>query len=746
MLLQHAPGAAGGAHPLAGTAAEYVWLLPLLPLFGFLVNGFLAVMAVYRRGPSDPTTHVVAHAAHDVQDAARGTHAVDAHAHPTGGGATGDDHHPHARHRFAALASIVGPGVLIASFGLAVAIFLAMAGAGEAHAPFVQRYFTWMAAGDLMIDAAFQLDHLSIVMTLVITGVGALIHVFSVGYMRDDPGYPRYFAYLNLFVFFMLVLVLGANYPVLFVGWEGVGLCSYLLIGFWFSEKQNADAGKKAFIVNRIGDFGFLVAMFLLFANLSTLDFTGIAAAAPSLQPGGALVTAICLFLFLGCVGKSAQIPLYVWLPDAMAGPTPVSALIHAATMVTAGVYLVARSHFLFAIAPAASLTVVAIGALTAIFAATIALKQWDIKKVLAYSTVSQLGYMFVGVGAGAYVAGVFHLVTHAFFKALLFLGSGSVIYAMHQAYHHTGSHEDAQDMRNMGGLRRFMPTTWILMWIATLAIAGVPLFAGFFSKDEILGAAFARAHESTLAEASWLGIPGWLVLYGAYALGLAAALLTAIYMTRMMLYTFHGPNRSGDREQEHLHEAPLVMTAPLIVLGILSAAGGWLNIPAFMGVLGPVGALEHWLEPVVGDSQLRVTHGVAPHLAHSVEYTLVGAAVAIAVVGILVAVRRLKPANLVPKARAAEDVGIERVLANKYYVDEAYDAAVVRPTYRVSRGLLWRGVDVGIIDGLAVNGSAYLARFVGWIGSQLQSGQVGTYAWALVIGVLAVLGAFSLR
>jgi NADH-quinone oxidoreductase subunit L len=293
-------------------------------------------------------------------------------------------------------------------------------------------------------------------------------------------------------------------------------------------------------------------------------------------------------------------------------------------------VYLVARSHFLFAIAPAASLTVVAVGALTAIFAATIALKQWDIKKVLAYSTVSQLGYMFVGVGAGAYVAGIFHLVTHAFFKALLFLGAGSVIYAIHEAYHRTGSHDDAQDMRNMGGLRRSMPATWILMWIATLAIAGVPLFAGFFSKDEILGATFARAHESTLAEARWLGIPGWLVLYAAYALGLAAALLTAVYMTRMMLYTFHGPNRTGDREREYLHEAPVIMTAPLVVLGILSVAGGWLNVPAFLPV-GPGGLLEHWLEPVVGDSQLRVTHGVAPHLSHSVEYTLVGAAVALA-------------------------------------------------------------------------------------------------------------------
>ena len=739
MLLQHAPSAAG-AHPFAGTVAEYVWLLALLPLLGFLANGLLALIAVYRPGPSDPTTGDAGHGA------GQNAHTADSHESAPGGSAADDHHDAQARHRFATLASVIGPGVLVASFALAVAIFLAMIGAPDVHAPFVQGYFTWMAAGDLVIDVGFQLDRLSMVMVLVVTGVGALIHVFSVGYMRDDPGYPRYFAYLNLFVFFMLVLVLGASYPVMFVGWEGVGLCSYLLIGFWFGEKQNADAGKKAFIVNRIGDFGFLVAMFLLFANLGTLDFTGIAAAAPSLQPGGVLVTAICLFLFLGCAGKSAQIPLYVWLPDAMAGPTPVSALIHAATMVTAGVYLVARSHFLFALAPAASLTVVVIGALTALFSATIALKQWDIKKVLAYSTVSQLGYMFVGVGAGAYVAGIFHLTTHAFFKALLFLGSGSVIYAMHRAYHHTGSHEDAQDMRNMGGLRRSMPTTWILMWIATLAIAGVPLFAGFFSKDEILGAAFARAQESTLADASWLGIPGWIVLYAAYGIGLAAALLTAVYMTRMMLYAFHGPNRTGDREREHLREAPAIMTAPLVVLGILSVVGGWLNVPAFLGMLGPVGVLEHWLEPVVGDSQLRVTHGVAPHLPHSVEFALVGVAVAIAVVGIVVALYRLKPAQLVPKPRAAEEAGIERVLANKYYVDEAYDAAFVRPTYRVSRGLLWRGVDVGLIDGLAVNGSAYLARFVGWIGSRLQSGQLGTYAWALVIGVLAVLGAFSIR
>ncbi|HEY0997459.1 MAG TPA: NADH-quinone oxidoreductase subunit L [Gemmatimonadaceae bacterium] len=743
MLLQH--GAPAGAHPLAGTVAEWIWLVPLLPLLGFLLNGLLSLVAAYRPGPADPDhAHGAPHGAGHA-GAPAGAHDAHAHdAHDNAGGAHGDDHHVVARHRFAGLTSIIGPAVLLASFALALAIFLAMRGAAP-HAPFVQHYFAWMPVGDLQLDAAFHLDQLSMLMVLVITGVGSLIHLFSVGYMQADPGYPRYFAYLNLFVFFMLVLVLGASYPLMFIGWEGVGLCSYLLIGFWFSEKANADAGKKAFIVNRIGDFGFLVAMYLLFANLGTLDFVGVNGAAAGLQFGGALVTAICLFFFLGAAGKSAQIPLYVWLPDAMAGPTPVSALIHAATMVTAGVYLVARSAPLFSMAPVAGLTVAVIGALTAVFAATIGLKQWDIKKVLAYSTVSQLGYMFVGVGSGAYVAGVFHLMTHAFFKALLFLGSGSVIHAMHAAYHATHNHDDAQDMRNMGGLRKYMPVTFGLMWIATLAIAGIPPFAGFFSKDEILGSVFLRAHESTLAEAHWLGIPGSVVLYLVYFLGLAAALMTAIYMTRMMLYTFHGPNRTGEKEREHLHEAPWIMTGPLVVLGLLSLAGGWFNLPALIPI-GPIGVLEHWLEPVVGASMLRVTNGTAPEATHATEYALIGAAVAIAILGIAFAVWKLKPARLVPKAQAAPEEGFEKVLLDKYYVDEIYDAAVVQPTVSVSRGLLWRGVDTGLIDGLFVNGSAALARLVGWSGSQLQSGRVGTYAWVLVIGVLAVLGAFTLR
>ncbi|HEX8945476.1 MAG TPA: NADH-quinone oxidoreductase subunit L [Gemmatimonadaceae bacterium] len=729
--------AAAGAHPLNGTIAEWIWLVPLLPLLGFVINGALSLASAYHAGPADPTlAHDDSHGAGDHGHAAE--HDADNH------GAAGDDHHPVVRHRFAGLTSIVGSGVLVLSFLLTAAIFFAMRGAGEMTAPFVQRYFSWMPVGDLHLDAALQLDQLSMVMTLVVTGVGMLIHLFSVGYMQDDPGYPRYFAYLNLFVFFMLLLVLGGNYPLLFIGWEGVGLCSYLLIGFWFSEKANADAGKKAFIVNRIGDFGFLIAMFMIFANMHTLDFTGVREGAAALPFGGALVTAICLFLFLGCAGKSAQIPLYVWLPDAMAGPTPVSALIHAATMVTAGVYLIARSSMLFSIAPVAQIVVVLIGALTAIFAASIGLKQWDIKKVLAYSTVSQLGYMFIGVGSGAYVTGLFHLVTHAFFKALLFLGSGSVIFAMHRAYHHTGNHDDAQDMRNMGGLKQYMPITFWLMWIATLAIAGIPPFSGFFSKDEILGGLFARAGHSTLASAHLFGIPGSAWLYFSYLLGLVAAFMTATYMTRMMLYTFHGPNRTGEKERSYLSEAPWIMTGPLVVLGILTAVGGWINLPEF-APLGRVGALEHWLDPVLGESTARVIAG-AGETSMGLEYGLVGLAVLIAVGGIALAWTRLKPESLVPKREAPQEEGFEKVLVNKYYVDEIYDEAIVEPVIGVSRGLLWRGVDAGLIDGLGVNGSAYFARFVGWVGSQMQSGQLGTYAWVLVAGVLAVLGAFSIR
>jgi NADH-quinone oxidoreductase subunit L len=697
---------------------DYVWALPLLPLLGFIINGALALFGAAHVGPADPS--LPHDTAPDVPD--------------------DQPHTPAAHPPFAALVSVIGPLVIILAFALGVAIFAEMAQSGQT-APFVQTYFAWLPVGDLQINAALQVDQLSVLMVLVITGIGSLIHIFSIGYMRTDPGYARYFAYLNLFVFFMLVLVLGANYPILFVGWEGVGLCSYLLIGFWFSETVNADAGKKAFIVNRIGDYGFLMAMFLIFANFKTLDFTGVTVATSTLALGTPLVTTICLFLFLACTGKSAQIPLYVWLPDAMAGPTPVSALIHAATMVTAGVYLVARSAALFSLAPVAGLTICVIGAATALFAGTIALKQWDIKKVLAYSTVSQLGFMFVAVGCGGYVAGMFHLVTHAFFKALLFLGAGSVIYALHAAYHETHSHADAQDMRNMGGLRHYMPWTWILMWVATLAISGVPLFAGFFSKDEVMGTLFDRAQDSTLRDAHWLGIPGGPLLYVLYGVMLFAAFLTAIYMTRLMLYTFHGPNRTGDDERQFLREAPVIMTAPLVVLGLLSAFGGFLNVPPFFPIFdAPINLLTHWLDPVVGAAIVRTTHGVAVTPEPSLGVTLGVVAGGIAILGIFVAVLRI---NKTEVGDTVPEPAIERVLEHRYYVDELYDRIFVRPLVALSRTVLWKGVD-GMIDG-AVNALAWLGRAFSRAGAAIQSGQVGTYAWVLVLGVLAVLGAFSL-
>ncbi len=619
--------------------------------------------------------------------------------------------------------SVIGPGVLLAAFAVGLGVFLEL-WREPPHAPIIVRLWSWLPVDRLQVDLAFQVDQLSVVMLLIVTGVGSLIHLFSVGYMREDPGYARYFAYLNLFIVFMLVLVLGSSFPVMFIGWEGVGLCSYLLIGFWFSEKANADAGKKAFIMNRIGDFGFLVAMFFLWRVFGSLDFTYVTEHAPDmLTPGGAVVTAITLFLFLGCTGKSAQIPLYTWLPDAMAGPTPVSALIHAATMVTAGVYLVARTNVLFALAPVSSTVVAGIGALTALFAATIGLRQYDIKKVLAYSTVSQLGYMFIGVGTGAYASGIFHLTTHAFFKALLFLGSGSVIHAMHHAYHATHSHEDAQDMRNMGGLRRYMPVTFWLMMIATLAIAGIPPFSGFFSKDEILAAAFARGADT----------PIYYVFYG---MGVLAALLTAFYMARLMAMTFLGENRTGERERGHLHEAPWIMTGPLLVLGVLSAVGGALNLPH---LVGGHSALERWLEPVM-EPGLRLTHLVMP--SGSTELALVGAAVAIGALGLWLGFRATLAGSIPPAHDAPEETGFALVLNRKYYVDELYDALVVRPVAWLSRVVLWRGVDQQIVDGAGVNGAAFLSRLAGSGLRLLQTGQVGVYVVLFLVGALWILRA----
>jgi NADH-quinone oxidoreductase subunit L len=652
---------------------KLVWLVVALPLAGFVVNGVLSFVRPQAKG------------------------AVTA----------------------------VGVGVLGAAFGLAAGIVGTLAGA-HVEQGFVVTLFEWIRVGDLHVDVAFQVDRLSAVMLLVVTGISMLIHIFSIGYMREDPGYARYFAYLNLFVFFMLVLVLGASFPIMFIGWEGVGLCSYLLIGFWYQDKEKADAGKKAFIMNRIGDFGFLVAMFMIFRATGSLSFHEVFREASAVFPvGGPTITAITLFLFLGCTGKSAQIPLYTWLPDAMAGPTPVSALIHAATMVTAGVYLVARTNLLFALAPVSSAVVATVGALTALWAASIALKQWDIKKVLAFSTVSQLGFMFIGVGVGAMAAGVFHLVTHAFFKALLFLGSGSVIHAMHHAYHATHRHDDPQDMRNMGGLRQWMPWTALLMWIATLAIAGIPPLSGFFSKDEILAMTFARGQEHALFYLIW-------------GIGTATALMTAFYMTRMMLYAFEGPNRTGETERRHLHESPWVMVGPLVVLAAGSVLGGLLNLP---DILPGAGWLHHWLEPVTAAGDV---YRVESHLSHGTEWALLGLATLVAIAGMGLAWRGLRPAELRPAAEAVPETGIQKVLLRKWYVDEIYDALIVRPLVWLSNRILWKGVDDGAIDTVGVNGSARLARGFGAVGSWLQTGQVSTYVFFFVVGVLLLLRAVT--
>ena len=653
------------------TSVGWVWLVVVLPFLGFLANGLISLVK------------------------------------------------PQAK----SAVSFIGVGVLVAAFAVAVAVVAGLS-QDQHGAPYVLTYWSWMTVGGLEIAAALQVDQLSAVMLVVVTGISALIHVFSVGYMRDDPGYPRYFAFLNLFVFFMVLLVLGASFPVMFVGWEGVGLCSYLLIGFWYLDKVNADAGKKAFLMNRIGDFGFLIAMFLIFQATGSLAFTEVFEAAPeAFTINGGTITLITLALLLGCAGKSAQIPLYTWLPDAMAGPTPVSALIHAATMVTASVYLVARSNVLFAMAPVSSVVVATVGAVTALFAATIALKQWDIKKVLAYSTVSQLGYMFLGVGVGAYAGGMFHLVTHAFFKALLFLGSGSVIFALHRAYHATHSHDDAQDMRNMGGMRKFMPWTFAVMWVATFAIAGIPGLSGFFSKDGILAVAFARGHDHPVFYLLWL-------------MGVIAALLTAFYMTRLMLYTFHGPSRTGEGEQRHLAEAPWVMTGPLVVLALGSMFAGVLNLPH---VLPNPGWLEHWLEPV---TELSHRYWNEVHLAASTEWLLMGVATAIAVAGMAGAVIMLKPEKLKAAKEAPAETGIQKVLLKKWYVDEVYDALIVRPTVWMSRNVLWKFLDTGVIDGAMVNGSAWTARAVGFVGSAVQTGRLAWYLLVFVIGTLVLLRA----
>jgi NADH-quinone oxidoreductase subunit L len=604
-----------------------LWLIPILPLAGFLINGLFG-------------------------------------------------------RRFSkGIVNAIAIGSVALSFAWVVKTLLGL----DLNQPYSERYFTWIQSGAFSVNFEFTVDKLTAVMLLVVTGVGALIHVYSIGYMAHEGGYYRFFSYLNLFMFFMLTLVLAANYLVLFVGWEGVGLCSYLLIGFYFDKKYCTDAGNKAFIVNRIGDFGFSLGLFYIFKHFGSLDFKTVFEQAAG-KPEG-MLTLIGLLLMVGACGKSAQLPLYVWLPDAMAGPTPVSALIHAATMVTAGVYMTARSWPILTHAPAAMDVIAVIGIATAFFAATIGLAQNDIKKVFAYSTVSQLGYMFVGVGCGAFSAGIYHLMTHAFFKALLFLGSGSVIHAL----------SGEQDMRNMGGLRKKVPWTFLTMMCAAIAIAGIPPFAGFFSKDAILLAAHAHS--------PWI-----------YWVGTITAGLTAFYVFRAMFLTFFGEYRGGG----HPHESSPVMLIPLAILALLSIGGGFLfKIPEFLGSVFPP-------REVPEDSVLMAIS------------TLAGVA------GIAVAWLMYIAKPGLADAFVGSMKGLYTLVYNKYFVDEIYGAAMVKPVVNGSREVLWKGVDVGVIDG-AANGVGARARNIGGVLRLLQSGDIRSYATWVLLGSVIVIVAVEL-
>ncbi len=578
--------------------------------------------------------------------------------------------------------------------------------------------FPWIVAGNFNISIAYLVDPLSLTFALFVTGVGFLIHVYSIGYMHGDRGFFRFFAYLNLFIFMMLNLVLADNFLLTFLGWEGVGLCSYLLIGFWYDQKFSGtriewtvDAAQKAFIVNRIGDFGMILAMFILFSLFGTLRYTEVISAAAAQFPEGSLVLTIAaLLIFLGCTGKSAQIPLYVWLPDAMAGPTPVSALIHAATMVTSGIFLIARTAPLFALSPVAMGVVTIVGILTAFVAATIGLVQNDIKKVLAYSTVSQLGYMFAALGVGAITAAVFHVVTHAFFKALLFLGAGSVIHAMHEE----------QDIQKMGGLKQYMPTTYWTFVVAALAISGIPPLSGFFSKDEILWNLFLNG--STLL---------WTV-------GAITALLTAFYMFRLVHLTFHGTPRF-DVEKIHPHESPPTMTIPLVILAILSIFGGLLGIPhAFGHALHIPHLLESWLHPVIALAH-QILGLEPPTEIHTIEFVLMGISILLALAGIGLATWFYIKNPQLPAQLAQRFRGLYQLLWNKYYVDELYYALIVDPLWYGSATLLWKLTDVGLIDG-TVNGIAKLIGNLSALFRKLQTGVAQSYAVLMVAGIVLAL------
>ena len=618
--------------------SKLVYLVPLFPLLGFLVNGLL------RKSLSK------------------------------------------------SMIGIIGSGAMLASFVVSLLIFFDVKNGGGATV----QLFNFIHVGSLLIPFEFLVDPLSSLFLLIITGIGFLIHLYSTAYMQEEEPmhFGRYFAYLNLFVFSMLLLVLGGNYVVMFIGWEGVGLCSYLLIGFWFKNNNYNAAAKKAFIMNRIGDLGFLLAVFWLIVKLRTVSYASVFAAVAQLSTTD--ITIITTLLFVGAMGKSAQIPLYTWLPDAMAGPTPVSALIHAATMVTAGIYMIARSNILYTMAPATQTLVAVIGLSTAIFAATIALKQNDIKKVLAYSTVSQLGYMFLGLGVGAYTGAVFHVMTHAFFKALLFLGAGSVIHAMH--------HE--QDITKMGGLKSKLPITHLTFLLGCIAIAGVPPFSGFFSKDEILMAAYA-------------------INPIFYYVGMGGALLTAFYMFRLYSLTFLGNFRGTAHQQEHLHESPIAMTLPLMVLAFFAVVAGFIGIPELFAPNAH--ALEHFLAPVFAGST-AIAH--AHHIAHSTEWILMGSATTIILMVIVYAITKFKKYE-----KAEPNTGIASILENKWYIDELYDTVIVKPLYWFA-SFLKNSVEKFVIDG-AVNG---VGKLVGYGSRQfrlLQSGQVGSYILMMVMALV---------
>jgi NADH-quinone oxidoreductase subunit L len=607
------------------------------------------------------------------------------------------------------LISVIAAGSIGISFLISLRLFFAMLGLGKSQLPVTRDYFTWIQAGQFQAQFGLMLDHLSGLMILIVTGVGFLIHVYSIGYMNHEEGFYRYFAYMNLFVFFMLTLVLANNFLLMFVGWEGVGLCSYLLIGFWFTRKSATDAGKKAFIVNRVGDFGFILAIILIYWTFERVDFQGVFlqlqnATLFPLEPLGAVgtLTTICLLLLLGAAGKSAQFPLYVWLPDAMEGPTPVSALIHAATMVTAGVYMVTRSAVLFSHAPGALLVLAFVGLFTAVFAASIALVQTDIKKVLAYSTVSQLGYMFLACGAGAYAAGMFHLMTHAFFKALLFLGAGSVIHGM----------GGMQDIRRMGGLRHHMPWTYRTFLVGTLAIAAIPGLSGFFSKDAVLWAAWNFADYGKLL----------------WAFGVVTAGFTSFYMFRLLILTFHGSPRYTRQDVAHVHESPTSMLIPLIVLAVLAIVAGYVGVPS---ILGGSNAIDQFLTPAAHETESE-SLGTSP-----IEAILMAASTGAALLGLGLAYMFYVARPELPQRLATNVHALYSIVVNKYYVDELYDMFIVWPVVAISREFLWKVVDSLMIDG-AVNGVGYVVRGVGAGLRHMQTGYVRTYAgWILFGGVL---------